>query len=113
MDGARHFDTTIWFGRMTARRRCCTSIFPSGYLTSTWRRRVCRIVPTRYPDVAISTDLTDISTRDLALIAAQAAGDAQVLADHGRPVLRLHLTDRAAGLRQVLSVLGAADGATA
>lgn len=47
------------------------------------------------------------------LIAAQAAGDAQVLADHGRPVLRLHLTDRAAGLRQVLSVLGAADGATA
>jgi len=28
-----------------------------------------------------------------ALIAAQAAGDAQVLADHGRPVLRLHLTD--------------------
>ena len=33
-------------------------------------------------------------------IAAQAAGDAQVLADHGRPVLRLHLTDRAAGLDQ-------------
>ena len=27
------------------------------------------------------------------LIAAQAAGDASVLADHGRPVLRLHLTD--------------------
>ena len=26
-------------------------------------------------------------------IAAQAGGDAQVLADHGRPVLRLHLTD--------------------
>jgi glucose-6-phosphate isomerase len=40
------------------------------------------------------------------LISAQAAGDAQVLADHGRPVLRLHLTDRAAGvarLREVLS----------
>ena len=27
-------------------------------------------------------------------IAAQAVGDGQVLADHGRPVLRLHLTDR-------------------
>ena len=27
------------------------------------------------------------------LIAAQSAGDASVLADHGRPVLRLHLTD--------------------
>ncbi len=39
------------------------------------------------------------------LIAAQAAGDAQVLADHGRPVLRLHLTDRAAGVRRLLEVL--------
>lgn len=45
-----------------------------------WWRRVCRIVPTRYPDVAISTDLTDISTRDLALIAAQAA-DAKKASD--------------------------------
>ena len=33
---------------------------------------------------------------------AQAAGDAKVLADHGRPVLHLHLTDRAAGLAQLL-----------
>jgi glucose-6-phosphate isomerase len=41
------------------------------------------------------------------LIAAQAAGDAQVLADHGRPVLRLHLTDRAAQLPVVAAVLGA------
>jgi len=40
------------------------------------------------------------------LIAAQAAGDAQVLAEHDRPVLRLHLTDRAAGLQQVLAALG-------
>jgi len=39
-------------------------------------------------------------------IAAQAAGDAQVLAGHGRPVLRLHLTDRAAGLAQLSDVLG-------
>ena len=38
------------------------------------------------------------------LIAAQAAGDAQVLADHGRPVLRLHVTS-AAGLQQVRDAL--------
>ncbi len=31
-------------------------------------------------------------------ISAQAIGDASVLADHGRPVLRLHLTDQKAGL---------------
>lgn len=35
------------------------------------------------------------------LISAQAAGDAQVLSGHGRPVLRLYLTDRAAGVRQL------------
>jgi glucose-6-phosphate isomerase len=39
-------------------------------------------------------------------IAAQAAGDANVLADHGRPVLQLHLTDHDAGLAQVRSALG-------
>ena len=39
------------------------------------------------------------------LIAAQAAGDANVLADHGRPVLRLHLTDRTAGVARLLEVL--------
>jgi glucose-6-phosphate isomerase len=39
------------------------------------------------------------------LIGAQAAGDAKVLAEHGRPVLRLHLTDRAAGLAQVIASL--------
>jgi len=33
---------------------------------------------------------------------AQAAGDATVLADKGRPVLHLHLTDRAAGIAQLL-----------
>ncbi|XVX21914.1 glucose-6-phosphate isomerase [Actinomycetota bacterium] len=38
-------------------------------------------------------------------IAAQAGGDAQVLADHGRPVLQLHLTDHAAGLAQVEQAL--------
>jgi glucose-6-phosphate isomerase len=39
------------------------------------------------------------------LIAAQAAGDATVLADHGRPVLRLHLTDLDAGLAAVRAAL--------
>lgn len=38
------------------------------------------------------------------LIAAQAAGDAQVLAEHGRPVLRLHLSSRE-GFTQVLEAL--------
>jgi glucose-6-phosphate isomerase len=40
-------------------------------------------------------------------IAAQAAGDAQVLAQHGRPVLRLHLTEHDAGLTQVTEALSA------
>ena len=39
------------------------------------------------------------------LIASQAAGDAQVLADHGRPVLRLHLTDLDAGVAAVRAAL--------
>jgi glucose-6-phosphate isomerase len=38
-------------------------------------------------------------------VAAQAAGDAQVLSEHGRPVLRLHLTDHDAGLAQVTAAL--------
>ncbi|KRF17437.1 glucose-6-phosphate isomerase [Nocardioides sp. Soil797] len=36
---------------------------------------------------------------------AQAVGDAQVLADKGRPVLRLHLDDLEAGLQQLRSLL--------
>lgn len=39
------------------------------------------------------------------LIQAQAAGDAQVLAEQGRPVLRLHLTNRASGIRRLRGVL--------
>jgi glucose-6-phosphate isomerase len=39
------------------------------------------------------------------LISAQAAGDAQVLAEHRRPVLRLHLTDQASGLAAVRQAL--------
>ncbi|MBT8163881.1 glucose-6-phosphate isomerase, partial [Arthrobacter sp. GN70] len=41
------------------------------------------------------------------LITAQAAGDAQVLQDHGRPVLRLHLTDRGAGVAQLKNIVAA------
>jgi glucose-6-phosphate isomerase len=40
------------------------------------------------------------------LQAAQAAGDRQALARRGRPVLRLHLTDRAAGIAQLLAATG-------
>lgn len=36
---------------------------------------------------------------------AQALGDGQVLAEHGRPVLRLHLTDRIAGLAHIVRAL--------
>jgi glucose-6-phosphate isomerase len=36
---------------------------------------------------------------------AQALGDGQVLADRGRPVLRLHLTDRAAGLVELMKAV--------
>ncbi|WP_394251704.1 glucose-6-phosphate isomerase [Arthrobacter pityocampae] len=70
--------------------------------------------------IGVYLQLTGAGTADLAipdrpftfgeLISAQAAGDAQVLTDHGRPVLRLHLTDRAAGvaqLRDVISTLAA------
>jgi glucose-6-phosphate isomerase len=42
-------------------------------------------------------------------ITAQAGGDAQVLADRGRPVLRLHLTDHDAGLVQLTRALGLPD----
>jgi glucose-6-phosphate isomerase len=36
---------------------------------------------------------------------AQALGDGQVLSEHGRPVLRLHFTDRAAGLAHLVKAL--------
>jgi glucose-6-phosphate isomerase len=39
------------------------------------------------------------------LVSAQAAGDAAVLADHGRPVLRVHLTDQEAGLAALREAL--------
>jgi glucose-6-phosphate isomerase len=67
------------------------------------------------PQVGVFLQITDQPVEDLAvpgrdftfgtLVSAQAAGDAQVLADHGRPVLRLHLTDRGRGLGQVREAL--------
>ncbi|MGL4176494.1 MAG: glucose-6-phosphate isomerase, partial [Dermatophilaceae bacterium] len=50
----------------------------------------------------------DVPGRDFTFgefVAAQAAGDAQVLAGYGRPVLHLHLTDHDAGLAQVTAAL--------
>ena len=55
---------------------------------------------------AVESDLP-VTGRDYTfgeLITAQAAGDARVLADHGRPVLRLHLTETA-GLATVTEAL--------
>ncbi|BCW84362.1 glucose-6-phosphate isomerase [Arthrobacter sp. NicSoilE8] len=61
---------------------------------------------------ASSTDL-EIPERPFTfgeLISAQASGDAQVLEGHGRPVLRLHLTERAAGVAQLQDVVAALAG---
>ena len=67
------------------------------------------------PAVGVFLQVTDAPVEDLpvpgreysfgTLVAAQAAGDAQVLADHDRPVLRLHLTDPGAGLAQLREAL--------
>ncbi|MFJ6026687.1 glucose-6-phosphate isomerase [Pseudarthrobacter sp. NPDC092424] len=67
------------------------------------------------PAVGVFLQVTAQAAEDLAipdrpftfgeLIAAQAAGDAQVLEQHGRPVLRLHLTDRAAGVAQLQDII--------
>lgn len=67
------------------------------------------------PRTGVYIQVTGAPTQDLAIpgreftfgefIAAQAGGDAQVLADHGRPVLRLHLTDHERGVAQLTAVL--------
>ena len=72
------------------------------------------------PAIGVFLQVTAAAASDLAipdrpfsfgeLIAAQAAGDAQVLSDHGRPVLRLHLTDRAAGVRQLQDLVSTLAG---
>ncbi|HEV2087371.1 MAG TPA: glucose-6-phosphate isomerase, partial [Cryptosporangiaceae bacterium] len=51
------------------------------------------------------TDDLDVPGRPYSfgtLQAAQAAGDVQALGGRGRPVLRLHLSDRAAGVAHLL-----------
>jgi len=68
------------------------------------------------PATGVYLQITTAPHEDLAIpgreftfgdfITAQAGGDAQVLADHGRPVLRLHLTDHDAGLAQLAHSLG-------
>lgn len=72
------------------------------------------------PAIGVFLQVTAASSQDLAiperpftfgeLISAQAAGDAQVLSEHGRPVLRLHLTDRAAGVAQLQEIVSALAG---
>jgi glucose-6-phosphate isomerase len=68
------------------------------------------------PSNGVYLQITSAPHEDLAIpgrdftfgdfITAQAGGDAQVLADRGRPVLRLHLTDHDAGLDQLFRALG-------
>ncbi|KAA9394980.1 glucose-6-phosphate isomerase [Kocuria coralli] len=69
------------------------------------------------PGVGVFLQITADSDTDLEipgipftfgeLISAQADGDAQVLEEHDRPVLRLRLTDRETGVSQILDVLHA------
>lgn len=71
------------------------------------------------PATGVYLQVTDTPREDLPVpgrdftlgdfIAAQAGGDAQVLADHGRPVLVLHLTDHDAGLAAVTRALTGRD----
>jgi glucose-6-phosphate isomerase len=68
------------------------------------------------PAEGVYLQITSTPKEDLAIpgrdftfgdfIAAQAGGDAAVLAQHGRPVLQLHLTDHDTGLAQLEKVLG-------
>jgi glucose-6-phosphate isomerase len=60
-----------------------------------------QITSTESTDVAIPGRPFTFGT----LIAAQASGDAAVLAERGRPVLRFHLTDPASGVRRLLETL--------
>ncbi|HZM81919.1 MAG TPA: hypothetical protein VFC19_39870 [Candidatus Limnocylindrales bacterium] len=67
------------------------------------------------PQVGVFLQITGEVGEDLAvpgqpysfgqLQAAQAAGDRQALAKRGRPLLHLHLIDRAAGIRELLRVV--------
>jgi len=73
------------------------------------------------PGTGVYLQITTEPREDLAIpgreftfggfISAQARGDAQVLADHGRPVLQLHLSDHDAGLSQLARMFGVDLGA--
>jgi glucose-6-phosphate isomerase len=75
------------------------------------------------PAIGVFLQVTAAAAKDLPiperpftfgeLISAQAAGDAQVLSEHDRPVLRLHLTDRAAGVQQLQEIIAALAGQAA
>ncbi len=56
-------------------------------------------------DESVDVEIPDRPFTFGTLIAAQAAGDAAVLADHGRPVLRLHLTDPHTGVAALVRLL--------
>jgi glucose-6-phosphate isomerase len=68
------------------------------------------------PAIGVFLQITSVGGADLEipdrpftfgqLIQAQAAGDASVLAEHGRPVLTLTLTDPAAQLPALIAALG-------
>jgi glucose-6-phosphate isomerase len=68
------------------------------------------------PQIGSFLQITGVVTEDLRvpgrpytfgeLQAAQAAGDRQALLGRGRPLLRLHLTDRTTGIEQLLAALG-------
>jgi glucose-6-phosphate isomerase len=67
------------------------------------------------PAVGVFLQITDEPREDVpvpgrdfsfgTLVSAQAAGDARVLAEHGRPVLRLHVTDLEQGLDRLRQAL--------
>ncbi|WP_370893004.1 glucose-6-phosphate isomerase [Janibacter sp. GXQ6167] len=73
------------------------------------------------PANGVYLQITDVPREDLPVpgreftlgefIAAQAGGDAQVLADHGRPVLTLHLSDHDRGLAQVKAAVAGGSSA--
>ncbi len=56
-------------------------------------------------DESVDVEIPDRPFTFGTLIAAQAAGDAKVLADHDRPVLRLHLNDPTTGVARLVDLL--------
>ena len=93
---------------------------PSGPTTFGWGPRFLHSTGQFHkggPPVGVYLQVTTTPKKDLDIpgreftfgdfIASQAGGDAAVLAEHGRPVLRLHLTDHDSGLAQLREALSA------